>query len=260
MEYKNLTFEKIGKKALITLNRPSKLNALSVDLKKELICALDQAGNDESIRVIILTGAGRAFCAGQELTETKDTDTSKAVNEAHAWIAGFKALYDAFRRQSKVLIAMINGAAAGSGLQITTLCDFRIMSSDARVGMTEIDVGFPLVTGSGVLWELIGPARTRDLALTGRLIDADEAYEWGLVSRVFAPEELREKTFEFADALAEKAPVSTAINKAYYRTIEAAHFHNTFEYAVVAHAEGYASGEPQRYQKKFFEEREKRKK
>lgn len=258
--YQNLTYEKIGKKAIITLNRPDKLNALSIDLKKELIDALDEAGNDNGTRVIVLTGAGRAFCAGQELTETKDTDSSRADTEAYTWIAGFKALYDAFRRQSKVTIAMINGAAAGSGLQITMLCDFRYMATTARVGMTEIDVGFPLVTGSGVLWEIISPARTRDLALTGRLIDSTEALEWGMVNKVFAPEELRDKTFEFADFLAEKAPGVTAINKAYYRLIEAPHFHQAFEQAVIAHTEGYKSGEPQLYQKKFFEERAKKKK
>ena len=260
-EYKNLKYEVIGKKALITLNRPQSLNALSHDLKMELIEALEAADADDKVRAIVLTGEGKAFCAGQELKETMDTDPNEAAKEAYNWIMkDFKSLYEAFRRQNKVTIAMINGAAAGSGLQITLLCDFRILSSSARIGMTEIDVGYSLVTGSGVLWNIIGPARTRDLALTGRLINADEAYEWGLVNRVFSPEELREKTFEFADMLAEKAPVATMINKSYYRFLEGPHFHASFDQAVTAHKIGYESGEPQAYQKRFFEERAKKKK
>lgn len=258
--YKHLTYEKIGKKALITLNRPESLNALNHILKEELAQALEAADSDNNIRTIVLTGAGRAFCAGQELNETKNTDTSNATREAFNWIADFKTLYEAFRRQRKVTIAMINGAAAGSGLQITLLCDFRYMSSAARVGMTEIDVGFSLITGSGLLWDIIGPAKTKDMALTGRLIDAQEALEWGLAHKVVPPEELREKTFEFADIMAQKAPVATECNKAYYRLIEGPHYHMAFDQAIIAHQAGYAAGEPQAYQKKFFEERAARKK
>lgn len=258
--YKYLTYEKIGKKALITLNRPESLNALNIALKKELTRALEVADADTAVRVIILTGAGRAFCAGQELNETKNTDTSNAAHEAFNWIADFKTLYEAFRRQRKTTIAMINGAAAGSGLQITLLCDFRYMSSTARVGMTEIDVGFSLITGSGLLWHIVGPAMAKDMALTGRLIDAKEALGCGLVNKVLLPEELREATFRFADFMAEKAPVATECNKAYYRLIEGAHYHTAFDQAVVAHQAGYAAGEPQAFQKKFFEERAAKKK
>ena len=259
-EYKELIYEKIGKKALITLNRPEKLNALSINLKQEIMKALDEAGNDKEVRVVVLTGSGdRAFCAGQELTETRSTDISKAETEAYTWILGFKNLYEAFRRQSKVVIAMINGVATGSGLQITLLCDFRIMSANARIGVPEIDVGYPLITGSGLLWDIIGPAKTKDLALTGRLISADEALSWGLVNKIFPHEELREKTLEFANFLTEKAPVATAVNKAFYRAIEAPLFHEAFEHAVIGHTQGYASGEPQEYQKKFFEKRRERK-
>lgn len=258
--YKYLLYERIGKKVLITLNRPESLNAFSLDLKKELTLALEDADADEKARVIILTGAGdRAFCAGQELNETKNTDSANAAAEAFNWISDFKALYEAFRRQNKITIAMINGAAAGSGLQVTLLCDFRFMSSKARIGMTEIDVGFPLITGSAVLWNIIGPARTKDLALTGRLIDADEAYDWGLVNKVFPPEELREKTFEFADFMAEKAPVAVECDKIYYRLLEGSHYHLAFDQAVLAHKAGYASGEPQRCQEKFFRERAEKK-
>lgn len=258
--YKCLSYEKIGKKAIITLNRPNSLNAFSLALKKELINALERADADNNVQVIILTGAGKAFCAGQELNETMHTDASKAEAEAYNWISDFKALYEAFRRQNKVTIAMINGAAAGSGFQVTMLCDFRYMSTTARVGMTEIDVGFPLITGSAVLWNVIGPMRTRDLALTGRLIGAEEAYEWGLVNKIYPPEELREKTLEFADFMAEKAPVAIACDKAYYRLLEGPHYHMAFDQAVIAHKAGYASGEPQLYQKKFFEERAAKKK
>lgn len=259
-KYNELIYEVEGKKAIITLNRPQSLNALSLNLKKELTAALEQADADKNVRVVILTGAGKAFCAGQELKETVETDGNEAATEAYDWVMkGFKSLYEAFRRQSKVTIAMINGAAAGSGLQIALLCDFRTLSSSARIGMTEIDVGYPLITGSGLLWNIVGPARTRELALTGRLVNADEANEWGLVSRVFAPEKLKEGTFEFADSLAEKAPAATASTKAYYRFLEGAHFHTSFDQAVIAHQIGYGSGEPQRYQKKFFEERAKRK-
>jgi enoyl-CoA hydratase/carnithine racemase len=261
MDYKYLIYEKLGKKVLITLNRPDSLNALSIALKKELTTALEAADADSDVRTIVITGAGdRAFCAGQELHETKDTDVNDAETAAYNWIADFKTLYEAFRRQNKVTIAMINGAAAGSGLQITLLCDFRYMSSKAKVGMTEIDVGFSLITGSAVLWNVVGPARTKDLALTGRLIDATEALEWGLVNKVFAPEELRTKTLEFADFMAEKAPIATACDKEFYRLLESELYHLAFDQAVVAHRKGYASGEPQIYQKKFFEERAKKRK
>lgn len=260
MEFKDLIYEKIGKKAVITFNRPDRLNALSTNLKHEIIAALNCAGEDKEVRVIIITGAGRAFCAGQELTETKDTNAQDAKSKAWDWImVEFKNFYNAFRKQDKVLISMINGVAAGSGLQITLLCDYRFLSSTARVGMTEIDVGFPLVTGSGLLWNLVGPMHTKDMALSGRLLDSNEALTIGLVNKVFPADKLREETFAFADFLAEKAPVATAIDKAYYRLLEDEHFHKMFDFAVVAHEQGYASGEPQLYQKKFFEEREAKK-
>lgn len=109
-DYKYLLYEKIGKKALITLNRPESLNAFSLALKKELTQALEEADADDGVRVIVLTGAGdRAFCAGQELHETKNTNSSNASVEAFNWIADFKTLYEAFRRQNKITIAMIKG-------------------------------------------------------------------------------------------------------------------------------------------------------
>lgn len=251
--YKFLKYECLGNRALITLNRPEHYNALTAELKQELVQVLGQVSVDPNIRVVILTGSGdKAFCSGQDLQESLAFDTTNLHLNTLDWIFKFKEVCDAFRNLEKVSIAMLNGVATGAGLQIALMCDLRIAATSARLGMSEINVGFPLITGSGMLWPLIGPARTRELALTARLLSASEALSWGLVNQVINMPDLKKHTLETADQLAQKSELATLLTKNYYKMLEEGFYNEIFNHSAIAHERCYAAGEPQKWQAKFF--------
>ncbi len=171
--------------AVITLNRPDVLNAWHAPMRDELVAALTACDADPEIRAVVLTGAGdRAFSAGQDLNEAKDFDPDRA----EAWIREWERLYDRLRTLSKPVIAALNGVAAGSAFQVALLCDFRIGHPGVRMGQPEIDAGIASTTGPWIMREMLGLARTIDLTLTGRLMDAAECLSVGLLTRVVAPD------------------------------------------------------------------------
>lgn len=253
--YDDVIYGKNGQTAIIRMNRPKTLNALNKHLKSELASAFAEAGSDETVKAIVLRGEGeRAFSSGQDLAETVNMPATGADD----WIDSFGKLYDAIREQHKPTIAALNGVAAGSGLQIALLCDFRIAKRGIKIGMTEIDVGLPLITGSGLLWRLVGPMRTREIALTGKLFTADEALGIGLVNKVVQEELFDKEVMSFAENLASKPPNAVRINKGFYRKLEDELYHLSLEYAAKAHFEAYQSGEPQSCMEKFFKVRSKK--
>ncbi|OFV84025.1 MAG: enoyl-CoA hydratase, partial [Acidobacteria bacterium RBG_16_64_8] len=179
--YEHLIVEKHGAVRVITLNRPHVLNALNREMRRELTEAFVKANHDDEVGSIVLTGSGeRAFAAGQDLNEAKEFTPERA----HTWIDEFFALYSALRNLDKSVVAAVNGYAVGAGLQIALLTDLRIASERAQLGMPEIHDGIPCITGTWTLWDIIGRSRTEDLVLTGRLLGAQEALQWGLVNRV----------------------------------------------------------------------------
>lgn len=174
--------------ATLTLNRPDAMNALSVALREALVRAIDDVGRDNSIEVVIITGAGRAFTAGLDLKEL-GSDARALGSSGNPALA--RSLDDAMNDLTKPVIAAVNGFAITGGFELALMCDILIASTAARFADTHARVG--VVPGWGLsqrLPRLIGLSRAKELSLTGNFLDADTAERWGLVSRVVAPEEL----------------------------------------------------------------------
>ncbi|HMV49539.1 MAG TPA: enoyl-CoA hydratase-related protein [Blastocatellia bacterium] len=208
--FENILLERRGRIALITINRPDKLNALNIKTREELADALSELRNDDEIRVVVLTGAGeKAFVAGADINEFagRTAVQQRAVMKA-------KSIFTAAEDFPKPLIAMINGFCLGGGCELALSCDLRIAGEKARFGQPEINLGIiPGGGGTQRLTRLIGEGKTMQMILTGEMINAQEAHRLGLVNEVYPPEELEAKTMELAGRIAEKSPVALAMAK-----------------------------------------------
>jgi methylglutaconyl-CoA hydratase len=197
--------------ATITLNRPEKRNALNSQMLSEIIEALDDIERSDAL-VVVLTGAGKAFCAGMDLDELKSlTGKSHAENvEDSRRVARFvRRLYDF----PKPTIAAVNGAAIAGGTGIATMCDFTLAVPEAKFGYTEVRIGFvPAIVSSILVWQ-VGHKIARDLLLTGRIFDAAEAHDLGLVNEVLPVERLALRARELAAQLMENSPASVKATK-----------------------------------------------
>ena len=197
--------------ATLTLNRPDKRNALSFQLLDELTGALDEI-EKSAAQVVILTGAGKAFCAGMDLEEL-ETLTGKSHAEN---VADSRKMAQVFRRLyefPKPTIAAVNGAAIAGGTGLATMCDFTLAVPEAKFGYTEVRIGFvPAIVSSILVWQ-VGHKIARDLLLTGRIFDAAEAYRLGLVNEVVDPAQLMNRAGELASQLTENSPTSVRLTK-----------------------------------------------
>lgn len=248
--------ETIGAVRRITLNRPEKLNAWNKSMRDQLIEALKDAERDTSVRAVILTGAGdRAFGAGQDLSETKTFDSSSA----EGWMDEWNVLYSLFRNSSKPIIAALNGVAAGSAFQIALLCDLRVAHPGVSMGQPEINSGIPTVTGNWIMREIVGLARAIDLTLTGRMLGADEAYSFGLISRLVDQEKVQQEALDLANLLASKPVGAMRLNRQRIAEVTQQGFDDAMRAGIRIQTEAYASGEPQAMMEKFFAERAARK-
>lgn len=195
----------------ITLNRPDKRNAISYELIDDLLAALNIAARSES-QVVILTGAGKAFCSGMDLENLKQI-TSRShddnVNDSETMARLFRTIYDF----PKPTIAAVNGPAIAGGCGIATMCDFTIASEEAKFGYSEVKIGFIPAIVSTFLIRQVGEKRARDLLLTGRVISAREAQQFGLVTEVVAAHELQQWCRELAAQLMENSPSSLKATK-----------------------------------------------
>lgn len=199
----------------LTMNRPERLNALNDALQTALIEALQAAGQDDEVRVIVLSGAGRGFCAGLDLTEAAvqhGQDQSRAARlDPYGWV-GRLAL--AVAACDKPVIAAINGTAAGAGLALALACDLRLMADTAKITAGYIRRGLSPDAGlTYFLPRLIGQARAAEFVLTGRDMDADEAQRVGLVARVTPLEALAAQTRTLAQVLAAGPPLALTLSK-----------------------------------------------
>ena len=197
---------------VLTLDRPEKRNALNAAVMVELTEALEAAATDRACRVVVLTGAGEAFCAGMDLEhlEALGSKTEQEHREDTLQIARLlRTLYDL----PKPTIAAVNGAAIAGGMGLATVCDFTLAVPEARFGYTEVRIGFVPAIVSAFLRDQIGDKHMRDLLLTGRLIKADESQVLGLVTRVVQPAELMVETRRLAAMLIENSPQAMAATK-----------------------------------------------
>lgn len=209
-----LTFE--AKIATLTLSRGEKRNALCHALIEEFQAALKEV-EASAAQVLILTGEGKAFCAGMDLTDLQALVTQTAEeNYAHA--KSIADLFLALYNFPKVTIAAVNGAAIAGGAGLATLCDFTIASTEASFGYTEVRIGLVPAMVSAFLIRQVGEKHARDLLLTGRIINAEEAYRMGLASRLVPAADLRAQARQLAEQLLENSPAALRRGKALLRS------------------------------------------
>lgn len=219
---------------LLTLNRPDSFNALTVELKERLLEALRQAAADDSVRAVVITGAGKAFCAGQDLKEhvamleANDPTPLKTVEEH------YNPLIKTVTSMPKPVIAAVNGTAAGAGASLAFACDLRIASDNAKFLMAFANVA--LSADSGASWtlpRLIGYGRAMEMMLLAEPVDAQEALRIGMVNRVVPRAELEQASMALAQRIAQAAPfglhlIKRSLNRTAdaqgFRTALAAHF------------------------------------
>jgi 2-(1,2-epoxy-1,2-dihydrophenyl)acetyl-CoA isomerase len=197
--------------ATLTLDRPDALNSLTIALKKELLATFRRLGRDREVRAIVLTGAGRAFCAGQDLRERLEPDVVPLATELRE---RYNPLILAMRTIEKPIVGAINGVAAGAGASIAFACDIRIAAEGASFVLAFGRIG--LVPDSGATWflpRLIGPAKAAQLALTGESLLAADAERFGLVAKVVPAASLLEEALALAGRLASGAPRAIALTK-----------------------------------------------
>jgi len=223
-----------GELATITLNRPEKRNAISAEMIEELLAALDGA-ESSAARVVLLTGAGKAFCSGMDLDSLKAIAPQSAEQnlEASRQVARlFRRLYSF----PKPLIAAVNGPAIAGGCGIAMLCDFTLAVPDATFGYTEVRIGFIPAFVSVFLIRQVGEKRARDLLLTGRIFDAAEAHRIGLVTEVGPADALLDRCHELAATLLASSPTSLERTKRLLRHFSQSDFDCEMELAVQENA------------------------
>lgn len=189
MKYTNILVSESNEISVITINRPSKLNALNKETIEELHDAFSEADEDESCRAIIITGSGeKAFVAGADISEFADFDTEQGGELARK---GQELLFDFVENLSTPVIAAVNGFALGGGLELAMAAHFRIASDNAKMGLPEVSLGvIPGYGGTQRLSQLIGKGRAMEMIMTAGMISAEEAVNYGLVNHVTSQEEL----------------------------------------------------------------------
>ena len=208
--YETILLERRGRVALITINRPEKRNALNIQTRAEGAAILDELRADDSVRVVVFTGAGdKAFIAGADIAEFADRT---AIAQRDVMLD--RGLFNSVDSFPKPVIAMVNGYCLGGGCELALACDIRIASDKASFGQPEINLGIiPGGGGTQRLTRLVGEGKAMELILTGEIIDAQTAFLLGLVNQVVPADQLEAKTMEIANRIAEKSPIALRLAK-----------------------------------------------
>lgn len=211
MNYKTIQLSQDAGVATVTLNRPDKRNAISFELIDELRRGLDEVEKSPAM-IVILTGAGKAFCSGMDLENLRallGRSPEQNLQDSQTMAGLFRALYEF----PKVTIAAVNGAAMAGGTGLALLCDFTLAVPEAKFGYTEVRIGFVPAIVSTFLLRQIPEKQARDLLLTGRIFGADEAHRLGLVNEIVTPDKLMGRARELAAQLMENSPASLRMTK-----------------------------------------------
>lgn len=212
MSYQTILYARKGPVAEIRFNRPHRLNAVVTEFYSEILDALDRAEKDGNVRVVVLTGEGRAFCVGADLKE-HGAGTRSELEKLDYLILG-NDVCERMIRHGKIVVAAVNGFALGAGAEMSCAADFILMKQSARIGFPEVSIGTHLGGGvTEILPRLVGLAKARELIITGQRIDGTEAERIGLATRVFADEDFEAGVAEFAAMIATKAPYSMRFAK-----------------------------------------------
>jgi len=237
---------------IVRLNRPDRLNAVNTALRTELIALLSELNRDETVRAIVLTGAGdRAFSAGQDLDESVDVTPT----DIPRWLNHQRAMYQAVRDLDKGCVAAVNGIAAGAGFQLTLCADLRIGHADVRLGQPEVLAGLASIVGSYLMSLYVGESANRQLSLTGELIDGRRAHAMGLLNELVARDEVMPAALREAAKMAAVPPTAMRLTKERFRLRTQPGFDEACNAVIRYHLENYASGEPQAVQRAFLARR-----
>lgn len=237
MNYETIIYEKRERIAIITLNRPEKRNAINSKMASELVQVVDEIEKDDDVRVMILTGGPEAFCSGADLSEAQVTKTGRRERIGPSPM-------DKIRDMTKPTIAAISGPCVAGGIELALVCDISVASDTARIGDGHIKMG--LIGGGGSptrIPRLIGRSKAMELILTGDLIDGNEAYRIGIVSHVYAKEELMHGTMALAKKIVANPPTAVRLTK---KAVDAACNMDEYQschYTTVLETELMASGE-----------------
>jgi len=199
--------------ALLVLDNPDLRNAMSPEMTSSWVSAIDELAGDPSVRAVVVTGEGTAFCSGG-ITSWIAGDPEASVDELRTRMIAFYRAWLSIRRLEVPTIAAINGATIGAGLCMALACDIRYATDSAKLGMPFLKLGMhPGMAGTFLLPDVVGPAAARDLLLTGRLVQGEEALRLGLVSRVMPREGFLDEALAAAAAVAANAPIATRLTK-----------------------------------------------
>ena len=210
MEYKKLIIQDNGAVRVIKINNPEALNALNTAILRELDAAFTEVAEDNGILAVVLTGEGRAFVAGADISEMK----SKNAIEGEIFGKLGASVFRKIELLPKPVIAAVNGFALGGGCELAMSCDIRLASTKAKFGQPEVGLGItPGFSGTQRMPRLIGMGKAKELIYTADIIDAAEAYRIGLVNHVYEPEALMEEAMKMAEKIASKAPIAVKNSK-----------------------------------------------
>lgn len=216
-KYENLLFETDGQIAIVTLNRPQRRNALSLDLMTEMVACLDQIGRDSNVRVVVLRAAGNVFSSGHDLGEM----VRRNINEYRRIFDVCTELMTRVQSIPQPVIAEVQGVATAAGCQLVATCDLAVASDRSAFATPGVKIGLFCTTPMVALSRAVGRKRALQMLLTGEMIDAPTAAEWGLVNLVVPAAELAEKTRELAIRIAEASSLTVALGKqAFYAQID----------------------------------------
>lgn len=216
----------------IRLNRPEQLNTFSTQMAQDLLRCLGDMDKDGNVRVIVIAGAGKAFCAGIDVNEL----SGKSTLEYRNWIELMESPLAYISTMKKPVIAQVHGVAAANGAGLVAACDLAVAADNARFGLTAINVGLNCVGPVVPVARSLGRKRALELLLQGELISASKACEMGLVNRVVPQPELERETHNWASALAKKSPIAIQIAKKSFYAAEDMGYHKAFEYMNEAFA------------------------
>ncbi len=215
--YQHLLEERVDSTLVITLNRPARRNALSLELMRELIAALREAGASREVRAVILAAAGKVFSSGHDLSEM----TGRTIGEYRELFDVCTELMTAIQSIPQPVIAEVQGLATAAGCQLAATCDLVLASTEAAFATPGVKIGLFCTTPMVALTRAIGRKRAMEMLLTGRVIDARAAAEWGLANRVVEPGELRAASLELARQVEAASPLTVSIGKqAFYSQID----------------------------------------
>lgn len=241
----------------ITLNRPDKLNAFIGHMRRDLAEALEHAGSDRGTRVVIVTGAGRAFCAGGDIAFTGELMNRRDSDEFERILGAGRRVISAIRMMTKPVIAAINGPAAGAGFNLALACDLRIASSDATFSQSFVKIGLhPDWGGTYFLPRLVSPNKACELFFLGDTIDAAEALRLNIVNKVVAPEELEAATLKLAGRLRDAPPIAIASAKQAVYMSGASELDEMMRYETEAQLRCFESDDGHEGVRAFFEKRD----